>query len=251
MLKRKKPPKKSLLKKGSNLSLSGGATNVDTTQSNIYCTVDSSAGTTTAVTHHGAIGGRRSGTANSRVACRASSRNSNMVTMVTSSGSRSSGSQTTNTSRTSTFHSPRNASSSNPAAPTMGQHQSRFTPTPNSRTSLTIAPPTLLSPPDLNCPVAMATGSATFAISVNSDWMALPSLPRSTTVSMATTGQGAGFGSNVEMGFAQPPRSAPASTGGRAGASARQKFFGGKHSSRVCLSFRSCYVLVFFVCTEQ
>ncbi|KAK2164418.1 hypothetical protein NP493_1414g01032 [Ridgeia piscesae] len=148
MLKRKKPPKKSLLKKGSNLSLSSG-TNVDTTQSNIYCTVDSSTGTTT---------------------CR---------------------------------HTPWRR----------GQQQSRFAPSVNSRTNLTIAPPTLLSPPDLGCPVAMATGSGTFAISVNSDWMALPSLPRSSTVSTTTTGQGAGFGSNVEMGFAPPPRSAPASTG--------------------------------------
>ena len=229
MLKRKKPPKKSLLKKGSNLSLSSG-TNVDTTQSNIYCTVDSSTGTTTAVTHHGAVSGRRLSGANSRAACRASSRNSNMVTMVTSSGSRSSSSQsTTNTSsRTSTFHSPRNASASNAPPATGGQQQSRFAPSVNSRTNLTIAPPTLLSPPDLGCPVAMATGSGTFAISVNSDWMALPSLPRSSTVSTTTTGQGAGFGSNVEMGFAPPPRSAPASTGGRSGASARQKFFGGK-----------------------
>ena len=232
MLKRKKPPKKSLLKKGSNLSLSSGA-NVDTTQSNIYCTVDSSTGTTTtAVTHHGAVSGRRLSGANSRPACRASSRNANVVTMVTSSGSRNSSSQsTTNTSssRTSTFHSPRNASASNAPPATGGQHQqSRFAPSVNSRTNLTIAPPTLLSPPDLGCPVAMATGSGTFAISVNSDWMALPSLPRSSTVSTATTGQGAGFGSNVEMGFAPPPRSAPASTGGRSGASARQKFFGGK-----------------------
>ena len=238
-LKRKKPPKKSLLKKGSNLSM-GGASNIDTTQPHVYCNVDSTAGTTTAVSHHGAIGGRRSGAVNSRTACRTSSRNSNLVTVVTSSSGRGGASQTTNASRTSTFHSSRNASASN-APPTAGQQQSRS----NSRTNLTIAPPTMLSAPDLSCPVATAMTSGSFSIAVNREWMALPSLPRSTAVDATTTGQGAGFGSNVEMGFAPPPpRSAPASTGGRAGQSARQKFFGGE---QVFLTHSCCCAIFLFL----
>ena len=233
----------------------GGASNIDTMQPHVYCNVDSTAGTTTtAVSHHGAVGGRRSGAVNSRGACRTSSRNSNLVTVVTSSsgrggltynssGSRGRGGLTTSASRTSTFQSSRNASAASTAPPTtVGQHQSQQQSRSNSRTNLTIAPPTMLSAPDLSCPVAtaMTSGSGSFSIAVNREWMALPSLPRSSAVATTTTGQGAGFGSNVEMGFAPPPpRSAPASTGGRGGLSARQKFFGGEQLFQVVLLCRS------------